>query len=165
MERDMDHPNNHDFDFLTGRWHVQHQRLRERLAGCTEWDEFDGSCSAQPILGGQGNLDDNVLNLPAGSYRAVSVRAFDASTRQWAIWWLDARHPHRIDAPVVGSFEGGVGTFYADDTFDGRPIVVRYRWTDTLTTAPRWDQAFSPDGGKTWETNWRMVFARVADGA
>jgi hypothetical protein len=157
----MDHSSERDFDFLTGRWRVHHKRLRERLAGNDEWQEFDSTCTAQPILGGQGNLDDNVLNLPAGAYRAISVRAFDARTKCWAIWWLDARHPHRIDAPVVGGFVAGVGTFYADDTLDGRPIRVRYRWTDTQTSSPRWEQAFSPDAGKTWETNWKMAFVRV----
>ena len=158
-------PSEHDFDFLMGRWRVLHRRLRERLAGCHEWQEFDGTCHAQTLLGGQGNIDDNVLNLPAGAYRAVSLRAFDAPTRRWAIWWLDARRPHSLDVPVVGGFEGGVGIFHADDTLDGRPIRVRFRWTETHTLSPCWEQAFSPDGGETWEVNWTMRFVRVGEGA
>ena len=152
----------HDFDFLLGRWQVRHRRLRERLAGCDDWQLFDGSCSAQPLLGGHGNVDDNVLDLPGGAYRAVSLRSFDAGSGLWAIWWLDGRRPHALDAPVLGGFESGVGTFYADDVFDGRPIRVRFRWDDTTTAAPHWAQAFSTDGGAGWETNWTMTFARVA---
>ena len=149
-----------DFDFLFGRWRVHHRRLRERLAGCSEWQEFDGTSVAQPILGGLGNIDDNVLNLPGGVYRAATFRAFDESTRQWSIWWLDARHPHMpLDPPVVGSFEHGVGTFYADEMFNGRPIKVRFRWMDTETASPKWEQAFSPDAGKTWEVNWTNTFS------
>jgi hypothetical protein len=148
---------------LNGRWRVLHRRLRERLAGNDDWQEFDGTCSMQTVLGGQGNIDDNVLNLPGGAYRAVSIRAFDKSTRRWSIWWLDARNPQSLDVPVVGGFEQGDGTFYADESLDGRPIRVRFRWADTRTASPRWEQAFSPDAGKTWEVNWTMTFVRVPE--
>jgi hypothetical protein len=114
------------------------------------------------VLGGFGNVDDNLIGLPGAPYRAISIRSFDPATRRWAIWWLDGRNPHRVDVPVVGTFEGGVGTFHADDTFDERPIRVRFRWTETATASPRWEQAFSPDAGQTWEINWTMRFVRVA---
>jgi hypothetical protein len=159
----MDDGSEHDFDFLAGRWRVLHRRLRERLVGSEEWQEFDGTCAMQPILGGSANVDDNVLNLPSGAYRAASIRAFDASLKRWSIWWLDGRAPHRLDVPVVGGFENGVGTFYADDTLDGRPIRVRFRWTDTRAGSARWEQAFSADSGTTWETNWTMMFQRIRE--
>jgi hypothetical protein len=152
----------HDFDFFHGRWTVAHRRLKDRLAGCTEWELFGGTSHAQPLLGGAGIIDDNVIELPAGSYRAATLRSFDPATKQWAIWWLDGRHPHAIDAPMVGRFENGIGTFFADETFRGRPITVRFLWSAITPTTARWEQAFSPDGGKTWETNWEMDFTRVA---
>jgi hypothetical protein len=154
------HP--HDFDFFIGDWHVHHRRLRERLVGCTEWQEFDGTCTVRAVMGGMGNVDDNVLNLPDGAYRAVSLRAFDATTQRWAIWWLDGRHPHHIDVPVLGGFEGGVGSFFADDVMHGQAVRVRFMWLDTTTDSPRWEQAFSPDAGQTWEVNWTMRFVRLA---
>ncbi|HJV70959.1 DUF1579 domain-containing protein [Ideonella sp.] len=152
----------HDFDFIFGHWRVHHRRLRERLAGCTEWEVFDGVSIAQPLLGGQGTLDDNIINLPQGSYRAATMRAFDPATRQWSIWWLDGRYPRQVDVPMVGRFEGGEGVFYADETLRGMAIKVRFLWLRTATPSPRWEQAFSPDGGKTWETNWEMDFERLA---
>jgi hypothetical protein len=152
----------HDFDFLRGHWRVHHRRLRERLAGNDQWEEFEGRCSMQTVMGGLGNVDDNLLHLPSGPYRAAAMRSFDPRTRRWAIWWLDGRQPHSIETPVVGSFERGVGTFLADETFNGKPIKVRFMWTETHTDAPRWAQAFSPDGGTTWETNWTMRFERIA---
>lgn len=158
----MDRPGERDFDFLTGRWHVSHRRLRRRLAGDDTWQIFGGTCDARPLLDGMGNVDDNVVELPAGTYRAVGLRAFDAASGQWAIWWLDARDPHRLDPPVVGGFANGIGDFHADDTFDGRPIRVRFRWTEVDTNTPRWEQAFSTDAGSTWETNWTMRFSRAA---
>jgi hypothetical protein len=151
----------HDFDFLIGHWRVSHRRLRERLKGSDEWQEFEGHCAMHTTLGGFGNVDDNLLHLPTGPYRAVGVRAFDRASRRWSIWWLDERDLRRLDPPVIGSFESGVGSFYAEDEHEGRPIRVRFRWTETGSGAPRWEQAFSVDGGQSWETNWTMRFQRV----
>lgn len=160
----MSQSTKNDFDFLFGRWRVHHRRLRDWLVGSDEWLEFDGTSVAQPILDGWGNIDDNVLNLPAGAYRATTLRAFDPRTKKWAIWWLDARNPHAsLDPPMVGTFDDGVGTFYAEDTFKGRPIRARFLWTKTNTSSPHWEQAFSLDEGKTWEINWMNYFVRVAD--
>ena len=147
----------HDFDFLLGTWTVHHRRLRTRLSSDTTWDEFGGTCAAMPILDGAGNIDDNLLHLPGGSYRAASIRAFDAARRQWSIWWLDGRDVV-IGSPVHGRFADGVGTFLGDDVLHGRPIRVRFLWSGISAQAARWEQAFSGDGGATWETNWVMDF-------
>lgn len=148
-----------DFDFLFGHWRVRHRRLKTRLAGDDRWEEFDGTSVCLPVMAGLGNVEDNLLELPAGRYRAVAMRAFDEEARQWSIWWMDARS-QSIDPPVRGGFSGGVGTFIGDDLFDGAPIKVRFRWSDISADAAQWEQAFSPDGGKTWEVNWVMRFSR-----
>lgn len=150
----------HDWDFLVGRWTVRHSRLKERLADNDEWEEFAGTCVNWTTLGGQGNVDDNVLELPDGTYQGVGIRAFDAGTRKWSIWWIDSRTA-TIDPPVRGGFKDGVGTFIGDDALRGRPVKVRFRWSKITPTSAHWEQAFSPDGGATWETNWRMDFTRV----
>lgn len=151
----------HDFDFLFGTWHVRHRRLQARLAGCKAWDEFDGRCEARAVLGGAGIMDDNVLELPGGAYRALTLRTFDPRASTWSIWWLDARTPGRLDPPVVGEFVEGVGQFYGDDLFEGRPIRVRFLWTGITPYSCRWEQAFSIDGGASWENNWTMRFTRA----
>ncbi|MBL8305205.1 MAG: DUF1579 domain-containing protein [Rubrivivax sp.] len=151
-----------DFDFIHGPWSVQHRRLAQRLAGCTDWQVFGGSCRSWPLLGGAGNVDDNLIDLPGGPYRAATLRSWDPAARTWQIWWLDARRPGGIGVPMVGRFEGGIGTFFADDSFEGRPIRVRFLWTRCDTPSPRWEQAFSGDGGQTWETNWTMDFTPAA---
>jgi hypothetical protein len=149
-----------DFDFFIGRWQVAHRRLKLRLANCKEWDEFGGTCITQKVLGGTGNMDDNWLDLPDGAYRAVTLRAYNLATKLWSIWWLDGRYPNRLDTPMVGRFENGTGIFFADDTFEGRPIRIRFLWTLSGYDTPRWEQAFSADAGATWETNWIMNFKR-----
>lgn len=151
-----------DFDFLMGCWNVAHRRLKVRLADCDDWEVFRGTSQAQKTLGGLGNIDDNVLDIASGTYRALTIRAFDRETNTWSIWWLDGRQPGRLDVPVVGRFEAGIGTFFAHDTWEGKPLLVRFLWTQVHTESPRWEQAFSLDGGATWETNWVMDFARRA---
>ncbi len=152
----------HDFDFLMGNWKVRHHRLKHRLAGCTDWEDFSGESSFQTLLGGAGNVDDNVIDLPDGRYRAASIRAFDATTGEWRIWWLDGRYPTGIDNPVVGRFENGVGIFQAKEVIGGNPVTVRFKWSGADTATPRWEQAFSEDDGRSWETNWCMAFERAA---
>ena len=152
-----------DFDFLIGHWKVGHRRLKERLLGCQDWEHFDGRCRMWPLLGGLGNIDDNVLDLPGGAYRAASMRMFDPATRLWSIWWVDGRNPHRLDPPVLGGFAEGVGEFQCDDELRGQPVRVRFRWSGITPTTAHWAQAFSADGGQTWETNWEMDFQRLAE--
>jgi hypothetical protein len=149
-----------DFDFLIGDWRVHHRRLKERLANNQEWVEFDGTCASRKILGGLGNMDENLLDMPERAYSAVTLRTYDWAKDQWSIWWIDSRNSGQLDPPVVGRFENGVGAFYADDNFKGMPIRVRFLWT-RLSTTPHWEQAFSTDGGKTWETNWTMDFTKT----
>lgn len=152
----------HDFDFYMGSWRVRHRRLTKRLMGSDHWQEFEGTSTAWPILGGAGNIDDNVLELPDGQYRAISIRTYDPASDQWSIWWLDGRTPSRLDPPVVGGFADGIGTFIAEDTFDDRPILVRFLWSDITDRSTRWEQAFSADGGSTWEVNWVMESTRTS---
>lgn len=151
-----------DFDFFIGAWAVKHRRLKKRLAGNDDWEEFDGTCRVRSMLGGLANFDDSVVNLPGGAYRGIGLRSFDAKTDRWADWWLDGRNPHKIDPPVIGTFANGLGSFLSDDAFEGKPIKVRGLWSKITAKSLQWEQAFSPDGGKTWETNWVMRYARTA---
>ncbi len=150
-----------DFDFEFGDWTVSHRRLRTRLAGSDDWQTFGGTSSTRPILGGNGNIEDNIVDFPGDPYRAVALRSFDVSKRTWAIWWLDGRAAHRLDVPVIGGFTDGDGAFLADDTHEGRAVRLRFLWLRTGSDTPRWEQALSADDGLTWETNWTMDFTRA----
>ena len=151
-----------DFDFIIGTWRVHHKRLNTRLQGCREWSEFQGTSSTKKVLGGFGNVEDNIFFLPEGQVRAAAFRSYDPNSQRWAIWWLDGRSPHQLDKPVVGNFVGNIGTFESQDVLDGKPIRVRFVWNSDPTKNPVWEQAFSADGGATWEKNWVMVFERSA---
>jgi hypothetical protein len=151
---------NADFDFLMGSWKVGHRYLVKRLADCHDWIEFNGSCEARKIHG-FGNIDENEIELPGDTYRGVSLRTWDPDRGRWSIHWLDSRRPGDLFPPVHGTFDKGIGTFHGDDTFNGRPIRVRYVWSRITGSSARWEQAFSLDEGNSWETNWYMDFTRV----
>jgi hypothetical protein len=140
---------------------VRNRRLRARLQGCTEWDEFEATNAARPLLRGLGNEDEFVTGY-AGGLVGMSFRFFNPATRLWSIYWADSRHG-TLEPPVRGAFTDGIGIFEGDDTLDGRAIRVRFRWSGTDSGRPRWEQAFSADGGASWEVNWIMDFTR--DGA
>jgi len=151
-----------DWQWLSGNWDVQHERLRDRLVGSTTWDKFGGRTSCLTTLGGLGNVDDCLLYLPGGTYRAIAPRAFDPVSGKWNIWWLDGRMAGKLDPPVHGGFEGNEGEFQGVDTHKGTPVTVRFRWHETDSQRPWWDQSFSTDQGKSWETNWRNYFTRTS---
>jgi NIPSNAP len=152
------HDGARDFDFWMGRWKARNRRLVKRLAGSTEWAEFDATCVARPLLDRLGNEDEYRTEYWSG-FIGMSFRFFDPLTQKWAIYWADSRRG-TLEPPVFGSFSGGTGVFEGTDTFEGRPIRVRFIWSRVDTETPRWEQAFSADDGQTWETNWIMDMTR-----
>ena len=151
-----------DFDFWFGAWDVRNRWLRRRLAGSDDWEEFDSTVVARPLLDGVGN-EDEFRTDHAGGFVGMSFRFFDPERRRWSIYWADSRRPGELDPPVFGSFDGDVGVFEGEDVHKGRPILVRFTWSGVTTPTPRWEQAFSDDGGRTWETNWVMDFTRAGE--
>jgi hypothetical protein len=150
----------HGFDFLVGEWRVRHRRLP---ADSQTWVEFEGTCSLRLLMEGAANMEEHIINAPKGTYRAIGLRSFDAKTEQWSIWWLDGRYPSGpLDPPVQGRFENGIGSFYSDYMDNGKPMRVRYLWSNITSKSARWEQSFSSDGGKTWKSNWIMQFERVS---
>jgi len=148
-----------DFDFQRGEWRVHHRV--KRPSG--EWIEFDGTCRNRELIDGSANVEEHTFARPAGVTYGIALRAYDAATGQWAIWWVDSRAPHgTLDPPVKGRFENGVGTFLSEYVADGKTLHVRFIWSNITPKSAHWEQAQSSDGGKTWETNWLMEFERTS---
>lgn len=152
----------HAFDLREGKWTAHNHVLKDRLAGSHAWIDYKSTQTLWRVMGGYGNVDENTFYKPGETYNGTTLRAYDPKTGEWAIWWLDGRNPHGpLDPPVKGRFVNGVGLFFNDDTLRGKPIKVRFTWSRITHDAAHWEQAFSGDGGKTWETNWITDFKRV----
>jgi len=142
----------HDFDFLVGNWKLRNRKLASRLTHSTEWVAFESRVEMHQILDGLGNIDKYTDRASGKPYEGVALRLFNPATRLWSIYWADG-NSGSLDPPVVGSFENGIGHFFARDTYRGRPIIVVFRWDVRNPKFPVWSQAFSVDDGKTWEWN------------
>ena len=146
----------HDFDFLHGRWKVHHRLLKARGAGSTDWLEYDGTAETQPLLGGLCNVEEHRIT---GRSSGVALRCYEKAAERWAIYWVGDRDG-LLGAPVYGGFDGPNGHFEGRDVEGGRPIVARFHWQKISPNSARWEQSYSYDGGKSWETNWIMDFTR-----
>ena len=152
-----------DFDFLVGKWKMYHRRLNKRLENCKDWTEFESTDINQKILSGTANMDTYTTTQMPGMegklFEGLTLRLFNPKTRLWSLYWV-ASNRGVLDPPMVGSFENGLGQFFAKDTYNGKDIIVLFRWDVRDKEHPIWGQAFSPDNGKTWEWNWFNISVR-----
>jgi hypothetical protein len=153
-----------DFDFLLGPWHIHNRRRTNALDRQKEgvWEEFEAHHKGgEHFLDGRVIIDHFEGTFPNGEIRrGMTVRAFDEQRQQWSLVWLDNRNPPDF-RPLVGTFEESIGTFsQVIEAPDGAELHVRFIWDEITANTARWQQAFSFDGGKHWETNWVMEFTR-----
>ena len=146
-----------DFDFLVGEWTITNRRLRERLVGSDDWEEFASTSVVHNLFDGAANVDE--ITFPSKGFKGLTLRLFDPEREEWSLYWANSQ-TGVLFPPVVGRFEGGRGVFFGDDIEGGIPVRVRYIWSEITPTSARWEQAFSTDQGKTWETNWIMELTR-----
>jgi len=150
-----------DFDFYLGRWQVRNRRLKERFVGSDDWEEYAATDESKPILGGLGSIDDYRTEHFGGDFRGMAIRFFNPQTRLWSAYWSTNRSG-TLDPPVVGGFKDGIGTFFGYDQDGDRAVYVRCLWSEIAAAHVKWEQAFSIDQGKTWETNLVMDMTRLA---
>jgi hypothetical protein len=149
-----------NFDWLHGIWQTT-QRKTKPLSGGDEWETTDGTLTCHNLFDGAANVDE--VDLPGFGFKGISLRLLNPETQEWSIYWVNSRNGQLALPPVVGHFdENGVGEFFSDEEYEGRPVRVRYRWSNITATTARWEQAFSTDEGETWETNWESDFTRPA---
>jgi hypothetical protein len=146
-----------DFDFLAGTWDVANRWLADFLDPGSAWEEFPGISRASRHFDGGASFDE--IDFPTKGFSGLTLRVYNPDTKQWSLYWASKR-TGTLFPPVVGSFTDGIGEFYGDDTYNDTPIRARFRWSDVDSGSPRWEQAFSADGGQTWVDNWSMEFTR-----
>ena len=149
----------HDFDFEVGEWTTHLKRLRHPLSGSTEWVEYTGTSSVRSLLDGRANLVELKVQGAPGRIEGISLRLYEPQSHQWTLNFANIADGH-LTPPVVGEFRGGVGSFYSQDSLNGRAILVRFVISRAADNAWRFEQAFSDDGGRTWEVNWIAIDTR-----
>jgi hypothetical protein len=143
----------HDFDFEIGSWKTRLRRLEHPLSGSANWVEYEGTTVVRKIWNGAANLVELSVAGPAGRIEALSLRLYNPEARQWSLNFANQRGGS-LGTPTIGEFKEGRGEFYDQETFDGRAILVRFIISDITPRSCHFEQAFSVDGGKSWELNW-----------
>jgi hypothetical protein len=150
----------HDFDFEIGVWKTHLKRLTHPLSGSSSWVELDGTTVVRKIWDGRANLAELTTDAASGHLQVLSLRLYDPRARQWSLNTANANNGS-LGVPTIGEFKDGRGEFFDQEAINGRTILVRNVWSDITADSCRFEQAFSDDGGKTWEVNWIAVDTRV----
>lgn len=155
------HDGQRDFDFEIGTWTTEVRVRRNPISGtAAEWAEYRGTSVVRPIADGRANLVELSVEGPAGRIEGVSFRLYNPQSRQWSLNFASFRNG-LLTAPVYGGFDArGRGIFHGQDMLDGRAILVRFVITQVSRDEARFEQAYSADGGVTWEENWIAVDRR-----
>jgi hypothetical protein len=149
----------HDFDFNFGTWKTHITRLEHPLSGSHTWVEYDGISNVSKVWNGRASLFELEATGPAGHIEGVGLRLYNPKSHQWSLNWANSRDGN-ADNPMIGRFANGQGQFYDQEEFQGKFILSRNGFSDIKPDSSRFEQAFSDDGGKSWETNWIMTFTR-----
>src|SRR5262245_48750394 len=150
----------HDFDFELGAWKARLSRLDRPLTGSTHWLEYEGTSVVRKVWDGRANLGELNVDGPGGRIEGLTLRLFNPAARQWNITWANARDGVLDRATMFGGFSEGRGEFFGEDAIGGRAIYVRFVFSNITPTSFRFEQAFSADGGRSWEVNWKAEFTR-----
>jgi len=153
----------HDFDPLIGAWKYHLKRRLNPLTGSETWVEFEGTGVCRKVWDGA-SLDQIEVDGPTGHIEGLTLRVYNPQSHQWRLYWANKK-VGVLDPPQIGEFKNGRGEFFAQDTVNGRVILIRFVWTNITTDTPHFEQSFSDDGGKTWEVNWITDQTRVTDGS
>ena len=152
-----------DFDFEIGTWKTQLSRLQHPLTGSTTWVKYEGTTVVRKVWDGRANLVELEVDGPAGHIEGASLRLYNPQSRQWSLNFSNSRMG-TLSPPTIGEFKDGRGEFYAQDTLEGRAILVRFVISDITPDSCHFEQAFSDDGGRSWEVNWVATDTRIKDG-
>ena len=152
----------HDFDFAFGTWRTSLWRLLDPLTGSNRWAEYEGTTVVSKVWNGRANLAELEAGGTEGHIQVMSLRLYNPQSGQWSLNAASSRNG-TLSVPTVGEFQNGRGEFFDQETLNGRTILVRNVWSDITPDSCRFEQAFSDDGGKTWEVNWIAVDTRVKD--
>ena len=147
------------FDFELGEWHAHLKRRVEPLTGSEKWVEYEGPSVVRRVWGGKANLGEIDLRGEAGRIEGLSLRVYNPQSGQWSIAFANSA-VGTIGTPMIGGFRDGRGEFYNQEDYRGRAIFVRFVFSDITQKSFRLEQAFSADGGKSWEANWIATFTR-----
>jgi hypothetical protein len=154
----------HDFDFNFGVWKTHIKRILNPLSGSTESLELNGTVTVRKVWGGRAQLEEIEADGPGGHWEGLTFFLYDPKARQWSQTFASSADGAFSDG-LIGSFKDGIGELFARDTFNGRSILVRGRWSDITPNSHHFEEDYSDDGGTTWHPAFIANLTRERDTA
>jgi hypothetical protein len=153
-----------DFNFVIGTWKTRILHLGHGRGGTDRWAVWTGRVTAAKVWDGRANIQQIEINAPSGTVEELRLCLYHPLSHEWYLYWADSSDGV-LDKPMIGKFKNGVGRFYDQEEIGGREIFVRDLYSDVRVGSYHWQQAFSSDGGATWEPNWRVTLTLEPDGS
>jgi hypothetical protein len=150
----------HDFDFNFGTWKTHILRLQHPLSGSATWIELNGTVVVRKVWDGRGQLEEIKADGSTGHFEGMTLFLYNPESHQWSQAFANS-NDGTMGQPAIGEFKNGRGELFDQESFNGRAILVRGTWSDITPDSHRFEQAFSDDGGKTWEPNFIATLTRV----
>ena len=143
----------HDFDFHLGAWKTRIRALQHPLTGSTTWVDYSGTLVARKVWDGRAQFEELEADGVTGRHiEDLLLFLYNPQSHQWSLNPANSSDG-AMGQSMTGEFKNGRGEFFDQEPFKGRMILVRQVWSDITPTSHHFEQSFSDDGGKTWESN------------
>ena len=149
----------HDFDFHVGTWATHIKRRVHQLSGSNEMVELTGIVTVRKIWDGSAQLEEIAADAPGTHFEGMALFLYNPQSRQWSQAFA-SKSGGTLGLALVGSFKDGRGELYSQDTANGRAILVRGTWSNITADGYRYEEAYSDDGGRTWEVEFSANLTR-----
>ncbi len=147
------------FDFWIGEWDVVN---RNRPDAEARWyDTGSATARVYPVVAGCG-IVEHWRGRAYGEFQVgFSLQAFNPQVGQWdmVLLWPNSGEPRFGE--LAGGFRLNRGEFYSRGvSAAGDTTISRFTFSDVTPNSLRWQDGFSTDGGRVWDSGWIQEFTR-----
>jgi hypothetical protein len=149
----------HDFDFELGTCKSHISRRLHPLTGSTTWVKMEAIVVVRKVEWRR-QSDGARVRQPDRSLRRIEPAPLQSPIPSMELQFFQ-HNDGTMAQPLIGEFKNGRGEFIDQEPFNGKTILVRQVFTDITPDSHHFEQAFSDDGGKTWEPNFIATLTRT----
>jgi hypothetical protein len=139
----------HDFDFNIGVWNTHITRILDPLDGGQHRITLEGTVTVCKVWDGRAQLEEIEADGPNGHWEGLTLFLYNPTAHQWNQTFANSKNG-TLTTPMIGAFKEGRGELIAQDSLDGRSVLVRGVWSDITADGHHFEEDYSSDGGRTW---------------
>ena len=151
----------HDVDFNLGKWHTSIRRYADPFSAPSHFASLEGTVTVRPVWNGKALLEEIEADGPNGHWQGLTLFLYNPQSGQWSQNYANAAQGHFEAAATIGEQRGRDIELYSTDTAGGRAILVKGLWSEIEPDSHRYTEAYSDDGGRTWQTAFDARLTRI----